>query len=138
MPASGGEKAEQVTDKGGSHPFESWNGGTIYYQKTGGLFGRPLAGGPERRIVDSLDCCGMFWPVEDGIYHTGILPKGGPRARELRFLEFATGRIRSLQRIEAAGVQKLSVSPDRKTFLYSGGAPVESATTDLMLIENFR
>jgi hypothetical protein len=35
------------------------------------------------------------------------------------------------------GKIRLSVSPDRKTFLFSGPAP-GTTNTDLMLIENFR
>ena len=35
MPAGGEGKGEQVTDKGGHYPLESWDGKTIYYSKVG-------------------------------------------------------------------------------------------------------
>jgi hypothetical protein len=57
-------------------------------------------------------------------------------ALELRFLSFATGEHKTLNRFEGRYRFGLSVSPDRKTILYSGSKP--SAGDDLMLIRNFR
>ena len=135
MPAGGEGKGEQLTDKRGNYPTVS--GETLYYQKSAAVFARALAGGPERQILDSFAGARGFFPVEDGIYYFARLPKEGPNAFELRFLHFATGRIQSIATFESAGIQRLSVSPDRKTFLYSGTAP-QSVSIDLMLVENFR
>jgi len=54
----------------------------------------------------------------------------------LRFLSLGSGKHETLNRFAARFGGGLSVSPDRKTFLYSGTQP--SAGDDLMLIRNFR
>jgi hypothetical protein len=69
---------------------------------------------------------------EDGIYY---LSSTGTRTAEIRFQEFATGGSRAVGRVPAPVGLGLSVSPERKTFLF---AEWVSAGTDLMLIENFR
>jgi hypothetical protein len=75
------------------------------------LFARPVAGGPERDPTL-------------------------PLAFEVRFLNFTTGKHETLNRFEMRGGYGPSVSPDRKTILYSG-RPI-SPGDDLMLIRNFR
>ena len=62
---------------------------------------------------------------------------GLPRYLRIRFHEFLSGRVQVISKIEAPldGASGLTVSPDRKTFLYSIVVHPES---DLMLIENFR
>ena len=136
IPASGEGKGEQLTDDGGMNPVPSYNGETIYYNKAGGLYARSLAGGPERRVLES-SLGNAYWPVKEGIFYIASAPSVGPTARELRFLDYETKKSRLLDRFLSGGAQKLSVSPDRKTFLYSGPA-AQSSNADLMLIENFR
>jgi hypothetical protein len=96
------------------------------------LFARPLAGGPERQILDSV-VARAFFPVENGIYHIARADKEG--AYPLQFFDFATGRSRVLTRIETQLYWGLAVSPDRKTVLFTVAKPINY---DLMLIENFR
>jgi hypothetical protein len=55
--------------------------------------------------------------------------------QELRFYDFATRRSRPLQPLGAVRAYGLSVSPDRKRFLF--GSP-QGNGRDLMLVENFR
>jgi Tol biopolymer transport system component/predicted Ser/Thr protein kinase len=132
MPAGGGESV-QVTDNGGYVAFESWDGKTLYYTKDPGstpLFARPLASGPERQILASV-VARAFFPVDNGIYH--IARANG--AYRLQFLDFATATSRVLTRIEAQPYLGLTVSPDRKTVLFTVAKPINY---DLMLIENFR
>jgi Tol biopolymer transport system component len=137
IPAAGGESV-QVTDKGGSVAFESWDGKTLYYTKSSGLapvplFARSPADGPERQILDSVVPRAFFVPVEDGIYHIARADRDG--AYPLQFFDLATGRSRVLTRIEGRLWWGLTVSPDRKTFLFSVVKPLNY---DLMLVENFR
>jgi Tol biopolymer transport system component len=136
IPAAGGDGV-QVTDKGGSVAFESWDGKTLYYTKSSQqapvpLFARSLAGGPERQILDSV-AGRAFFPVEDGIYYIARADNGG--AWPLQFLDLATGKSRVLTRIEGPLSLGLAVSPDRKTFLFP---VIKSLNYDLMLVENFR
>ena len=140
IPAAGGESM-QVTDRGGYVAFESWDGKTLYYTKSAGvnvdlgpgpLFARSLAGGPERQVLDSV-AARAFFPVEDGIYYIAKADKDG--AWPLQFFDLATGKSRVLTRIEGQLWWGLTVSPDRKTFLFSVSKPLNF---DLMLIENFR
>jgi hypothetical protein len=53
---------------------------------------------------------------------------------EIRFLDFSKGKSRTLVEFSAAFGQGLTVSPDRKTMLYS---IVNEQNDDLMLVENF-
>ena len=74
--------------------------------------------------------------MEDGIYYVARPDQKLPFAFELRFLNLATAKHETLSRFEARFGLGLTVSPDRKTILYSGTRP--SAGDDLMLIRNFR
>jgi serine/threonine protein kinase len=137
IPAAGGD-AIQITDNGGSTPLESPDGQTLYYRKIGGvLFARPVAGGPEQQVLDSM-APGViqYFPVQDGIYYVARPDEKLPFAFELRLLNLVTGKHETLNRFAARFGGGLSVSPDRKTILYSGTQP--SAGDDLMLIRNFR
>jgi hypothetical protein len=131
IPFQGGS-AEQVTRDGGYVASESADG-KLYYTKTssfGPLFARPLIGGDEKQTLEMVQNRG-FTVVDDGIYylHAG-------KTSEIWFYEFADGSSHMVNAIEAPRLgQYLSVSPKRKTFLFTVSA---SAGSDLMLIENFR
>ena len=74
-----------------------------------------------------------FAVVEDGLYYIG---RGDDSMHSpLRFFQFSTGRNQELALLDHPGNLVLTVSPDRKTFLYN---KVVSQDADLMLIENFR
>jgi Tol biopolymer transport system component len=140
VPAAGGEST-QLTDNGGLVALESPDGRTLYYTKTPPtnrlyagpepLFARPLAGGAERQVLDSV-ARQAFVVVEGGICHIGRADEKG--VFPLEFFDFSTGRARVLSKIDRPG-HGLSVSPDRKTVLFTAFKPHSS---DLMLIENFR
>jgi Tol biopolymer transport system component/predicted Ser/Thr protein kinase len=133
MPFQGGQ-AVQVTDSGGYVAFESWDGKTLYYLKfpSSLLFAKPLAGGPERQVVPDTICGRGFYPVENGVYYLG---RGDGQVCALKFYDQAIGRSRVLATVERGVGMGLTVSPDRKTVLFS---LVRKAGSDLMLIENFR
>ena len=143
VPAKGGDPTP-VTDRGGFRPRLSPDGRTLYYLRQGfgsPLFARPVAGGDERQVIDSVSRS-EYVVREDGIYY--FTPVGDQttlfwgtviaRSDTLRFLDFATGRSRELAAVDYVG-RGLTVSPDGKTILYCVRKP---PSVDLMLIENFR
>ena len=135
-PAQGGD-AVQVTDAGGYTSHESPDGRTLYYVKgreaRQPLFARPVGGGPETRIVDEV-LGRTFAVVEDGVYYFARTEAAGVTA--IRFLDVARGASREVARLDAlvAPIFGLSVSPDRKRFLFTASKP---DNVDLYLIENF-
>jgi len=133
IPSSGGQ-AEQITDNGGSTSFESVDGKTLYYTKglNTRLFARPLAGGPERQVLDIVGASRDFAVFEDGIYYGGRSEKG---QTPVFFYEFSSGKSRLITRFEGDVFNGFTVSPDRKTILF---ATDTGSGSDLMLIENFR
>ena len=79
---------------------------------------------------------GQFVPVDDGVYYVAAPDEKTPRKRALRFLKTGSDTPEIMQRFEVRVGQFLTVSPDRKTILYSGQKP--GVGDDLMLIKNFR
>jgi Tol biopolymer transport system component len=135
IPSQGGA-AEQVTRGGGYVGRESADGKMLYFTKTSGdgpLYVRPLSGGDETQVVGNV-VRRAFVVFADGIYY---LYKASPGSRisEIRFHEFASDQSRLISPIEGYPFLYLSVSPDRKTFLFTLFGSVGS---DLMIIENFR
>ncbi|OYW07835.1 MAG: hypothetical protein B7X34_10100 [Acidobacteriia bacterium 12-62-4] len=131
-----GGRPEQLTDNGGHNALESVDGKTLFYAKADlgtPLYARSLAGGPERVVLDFIGAPRDFPVFEDGIYYGGRLDKKG--GVPLLFYQFATGTSRLITTIERIAQNGLTVSPDRKTILYTRTV---SAGADLMLIENFR
>lgn len=133
MPAAGGQSV-QVTHGGGTEPVEAPDGKTLYYSRGGAVFAMSLAGGFERRVLESVHFM-SFVPADNGIYYVSRSRRGASSEFEYRFLDFATGKSAVLNRFEGSGAQGLTVSPDRKTALYSVN---RSMNIDLMLIEGFR
>jgi serine/threonine protein kinase len=136
--APGGSGAEeQVTREGGSVPFESLGGRTLYYlrQRGGALLARPTAGGPERTIVGCVS--GFNYAVAPrGLFYVGCETEGSPTGAlwNLRFWDAASGQDRPVATLEADWVGGVSVSPDGQSIAYAR----TDRTNDLMMIENFR
>jgi Tol biopolymer transport system component len=121
------------------------DGRTLYYLRhlfRSPLFARPVAGGEERQVVDSVSR-EDYVVREDGIYY--FTPRGGQttlfaggtviaKTDSLCLLDLATGRSRELAAVDYLG-RGLTVSPDGETILYCVRKP---PNMDLMLIENFR
>jgi Tol biopolymer transport system component len=136
--ASGGEST-RITGNGGTVPSESWDGKTLYYSKTGyrfdppdaHLFAKPLSGGAERIVLDSV-ANGAFFVASNGIYSVSRQPAGG---YSLQFFDTATGKTKVLSKIDVIPYWRLAASPDRKTILFGASQPVGA---DLMMIPNFR
>jgi Tol biopolymer transport system component len=129
LPASGGV-ATQVTRNGGIFAQESHDGRFLFYTKTRGVAGlwktllsEGTAIGPESQVAGAVYYLN-FAVRPEGVYFS----PGGP----IQFLPFNGGPVVSFGAKTAGAL--LSVSPDRKFFLYS----VSRSTSDLMLVENFR
>jgi hypothetical protein len=119
-----------VTRSGGIRAQESQDGRFLYYTKTRGitaLWKAPLAdgalSGPETQVAESI-----FY-LDFDVGAEGVYFKPG---RSIQFLPAGGGPIR---KVGDVGGQGLSVSPDRRFFLYSVAAGLKS---ELMLVENFR
>ncbi|MCU0248438.1 MAG: hypothetical protein MUC42_17855 [Bryobacter sp.] len=129
-----GGTAEQVTRDGGFIAFESTDGKTLFYTKADAspIFASPVGGGPERQVVD-LSILRAFSVVEEGIYYIGR--RGEDGRNPLQLFEFSTGKSREIVRLDHVTQWGITVTPDRKTFLFSRGI---GSGNDLMMVENFR
>jgi len=134
MSASGGNPT-QITRNGGYVPFESVDGKVVFYTKgfeDNRVWEVPSQGGEETEVLGPI-LWRNFAVAKDGIY---FIPY--PRSEKdyvIRFLSFATKRIRSIASVENPTFNDLSVSPDGRWILYP---KLESEGSDLMLVENFR
>jgi len=133
VPFAGGPP-ERVTSNGGHTAFESADGKTLFYTKADSspLFAKLLSGDAERQVLPWVSVR-AFVPVEDGIYY--IARRGEDRKFPLQFFQFSSNTSRLLTKIEGVVFHGLSVSPDRKTILFSKSV---SAGSNLMMIENFQ
>jgi Tol biopolymer transport system component/DNA-binding winged helix-turn-helix (wHTH) protein len=143
-PAGGGE-AVQVTKNGGFAAMESADGRSVFYTNkidqtpmTGidtasmALWKIEIIGGEESRVLPSV-AWRAFAPVNNGIY---FIPEPGADGKYfIRFLNFATGKVRMVATIPRPPIWGFSVSPDEHQILYS---QVDEFSSDLMLVENFR
>ena len=134
-PAQGGP-AIQLTHNGGYVAFESRDGQSLYYSKMDAQFRwslwvLPVGGGEEKQVLKSV-----FWrdfaPVDDGIYYMPETAADG--STSVRFHGFATGQDTEIAAIKNP-YSGLTVSPDRKTILFSVGVRTGS---NIMVVDNFR
>ncbi len=132
-PFAGGT-AEQVTKEGGFAAYESADGTTLFYTKTGNspLFGSPLSGGAERQLLDWVSVR-AFVPVEDGIYYIGRQSESGQFP--LQFFQFSSRTSKVLTSIAGTIGAGLSVSADRTAILFTKSVRSDA---NLMMIENFQ
>ncbi len=113
----------QFTSEGRMTARVSTDGRTVYYQDfSGNLYARQLAGGPERRIATDLAGRSAFTVVRDGIYLVRADKQGSNGVLYFADLAGQSGRVVSdLPGYWTAGGP--SVSPDRRTILYSHYIP---------------
>jgi Tol biopolymer transport system component len=111
------------------------DGKTLFFMRTSDadapLFSLPLAGGPERKVLDCVPYKG-FAVGPGGVYHLSCV--ADRRIVPLYLLDPATGQDRLLGNLEKPG-SGITVTPDGKTILYT---KLENPGSDLMMIENFR
>jgi Tol biopolymer transport system component len=134
---SGGGTPEQVTNAGGYMALVSPDGKMLFYTKTGSfsgpVFQRPIDGGDETRVLDSVDGR-SFATANDGIYH--VTCREHDRC-EIKFRDLRAGGERKVADFgsQVRAALGLAVSPDQSTFLFTMWA---SKSTDIMIVENFR
>jgi len=133
IPPAGGT-AVQVTRHGGQIAAESADGKHVYYLKTrsGPLWKMPVEGGAEELALDDVQQK-AFVVLADGIYYFSRAAEDGRFS--LRFFSFATRQNEEIGSVTTPIFGGLTVSPDRKSFLY---VQVDQSESDLMLVENFR
>lgn len=127
-----GANPVQVTKDGGNFALESTDGETLYFSKDDGTVWRmPVAGGQEEAVLQSIEWI-SFDVVNQGIY---FISKAADGKFSIRFLDFATAKIRTIAPIPGPAFFGLSVAPDNRSFLYT---QIDREENDLMLVENFR
>jgi hypothetical protein len=136
MPATGGEPV-QITRQGGHTATESPDRRYLYYAKyeasPSAIWRVPVNGGKEEPVVDGLSYSLNFVVANRGIY---FVSRSGPRDQtSLDFFQYATGKRSTLFRIGKPFWWGMALSPDEKSLLY---AVVDSAGSNLMLVDNFR
>jgi eukaryotic-like serine/threonine-protein kinase len=142
VPAEGGSAA-QVTRHGGVKAVESVDGATIYYAKgitASGIWKVPAAGGEETAVLDrpGPGRWGYIHAIETGIYFVDVTGDAKRPRDAIFFYDFSTRRISQVALLETetpAGMPGLSISPDRRSALYT---QLDSVGIDLMLVRNFR
>jgi len=132
VPVDGGEAVPVLGVRGGG-PVESPDGKFIYYRKDDGIWRVPTSGDAESQVIDSIHPEGGWVVVEDGIYFISKPNEKG--VSHIRFKDLAASSIRTIAPIKGKPSWGLTVSPDRKTFLYTQS---DESGSDLMLVENFR
>ena len=110
-----------ITDRGGISGLESYDRSTLYYAKreAGGLWSRPLRGGPEVRVTDSLHLAywGAFAVSEHGIY---FLDSDAAPRPAVYYYDFKTARpklVFSLDRMPLPNNPSITASRDGRTIL---------------------
>ena len=132
-PAHGGE-GMQLTHNGGWVAFESRDGHSLYYDKIDapGVWVLPHEGRQEKQILPSATAR-AFAIVDDGIYY---IPEAAPDGTSsLRFHSLVTGKETEIAPIRYPW-SVISVSPDRRTILFTLRAQSESG--NVMVVDNFR
>jgi len=135
MSRDGGE-AIQVTHAGGFVTFESPDGKYLYYTKlnqegTTPLFRMPAGGGEEVVVVPAVGSWEFLCVTSKGVY---FVPEERG-ARTIRFLDAASGKVRTLATPDQPLEAGLAVSPDDASVVWSQR---DRETYNLMLVEGFR
>jgi dipeptidyl aminopeptidase/acylaminoacyl peptidase len=151
MPVSGGD-AVRVTRNGGVVALESMDGHLYYTQTHSGpssLWRMPIGGGQAVRLVDGVNSR-AFQVLDKGIYYVqryggefralgglqsgvGFLKSEGQF--RLQFFDFASANSKFVADLPGPLAAGLAVSQDARMVLYTR---VDSTSSDLMMVENFR
>jgi len=138
VPATGGVEV-QVTHNGGASSMESADGQFLYFTKLmrPGLWKMRVGGGAETLVIPSMpsDFPGYWALAADGIYY---LDGSRPDTPEVDFYRFATRdsrRVVSLNGQPVVWSGGLTVSPDRKSLVFSLR---QYSSFELILADNVR
>jgi Tol biopolymer transport system component len=124
-----GGSETQVSTSGGFTAVESTDGKDLYYEteRGGELRKMPVGGGSATKVLDVVG--GRYFTVTSkGIYFSVGIP-----APELRYLDFASGKVRGIAPLSF--FTTADVSPDERWIFYPQPA---RPSANLMLVENFR
>jgi hypothetical protein len=111
------------------------DGRHVYYLRGAELWRTDVESGAESRVGLSVSDWSRFAVTTHGIY---FIPAGpGPNGAELviDFLDFATGKIQNVVRLDKPPFIGMTVSADERWLLLS---QTDQTGADLMLVENFR
>ncbi len=134
--ANGGD-AVALSAEFRSVPLESYDGETLYFMNldNGAIEMVPLKPIGAQSVLGGMPAVSnphLWTVVPGGIY---FVPADAPKS--VRYFDFATKQVRQILEIkkELEFSSGLSVSPDGRWILYS---QEDEASTDIMLVENFR
>ena len=134
IPVKGGAE-QQITRRGGGSGADSTDGKTLFFTKglegAEGIYAVTLPGGEERQVIPHPLIRGNYAVVSDGIYY---ITGSDVKHCDIRFHQFATAQTRVIAKLERPVAFGLSVTRDRKMFVYSRTI----TGSDLMTIEKFR
>jgi eukaryotic-like serine/threonine-protein kinase len=131
--APDGSHPTQVTTVGAQASRLSPDGTWLYFTKedgAAGLFRIPIGGGQPTQLVPRIIRYN-YVPVPTGVY----FESGTTQAAVLQFLDFATGKVRDILRLDHPADLGLAVSSDERYLLFT---QIDYASADLMLVEHFR
>jgi Tol biopolymer transport system component len=135
VPVSGGTPT-QVTQSEGSQAVESPDGSRLYFVRkwdVPGIWSIPVTGAKETLVAS--DVSEALWAVADrGILFVQTSPKPSPEGPTLRFLDFDSGKVSVIARIEGTApiLPGFSASRDGRTLIFTR---LDRAERDLMLID---
>jgi hypothetical protein len=141
VPAAGGRPVQAIASRA-SMARESPGVGDLYFASgNGGIWRKPKEGGVETPLVNDFEWSlpGYWTVVRDGIYYVSREPQADHSVvNRLKFFDFEQRRTVSVGTLTGAiddWVGGLTVSPDRKTMLYSHRTYQSS---EVMLVDHFR
>lgn len=136
MPAQGGAPV-QLTKQGGLAAYESADGRWVYYSKSGrspdAIWKVAASGGEETPVTGGLSYSLNFVVADKGLYF--MAERGAPDKTSIDFFDFGTAKVRTLLKVGKRWWYGMALAPDQRSLLYS---VVDSADSNLMLVENFR
>jgi Tol biopolymer transport system component len=136
-----GGAVTQLTHGGGIQPQQSADGRRIYYirpTESSGELCSVASNGEEERPVAGMPRLSTEWQASWTVRPSGIyFVDSEPPQPGIGFLDFATGRVRRVVSVPGtpAAWAGLAVSLDERAVLLP---QVDSVTSDIMLIQNFR
>ena len=137
VPRDGSQPPVAVTHGGGFEIFESPDGQFLYYTTGGrktGMWRLSLADGIESPVPELAAISNRFWEASDeGVYF--VAPSSSPRLSLFRFADHRVTLVAELP-VQPSPVNRgLSISPDRRSFLY---LQADVATSNLQVVQNFQ
>lgn len=126
IPAGGG-KDLQVAQNAGGTALESPDGKTLYFVRRGQLCMKPVVGGEEKSISDSVYFA-SFSPAQKGVY---MIDR---RDLHLKLLDSRGNLLKTIASVPEPASIGMSISPDERWMIYP---KTDNGGSELMLVENF-